>query len=153
MNIMLRLKVRWLEEEERCTQYFFELEKFNYNKKQIRKIILDNDKTITTDSEILKESAKLYENLYKSKISNEEGNPVEALCSNTIIPELNTLEKSMCDSEITEKECYEGLVNFKNNKSRCRSVSRCSGVVFWGRFLESIFISYSQITLGANMHI
>ena len=39
------------------------------------------------------------------KISNEEGNPVEVLCSNTIIPELNILEKSMCDSEITEKEC------------------------------------------------
>ena len=62
---------------ERCTQYFFGLEKFNYNKKQIRKMILDNVKTITTDSEIFKESAKFYENLYKSKISNEEGNPVE----------------------------------------------------------------------------
>ena len=37
---------------------------------------------------------------------------MEVLCSNTIILELNTLEKVMCDSEITEKECYERLVKF-----------------------------------------
>ena len=42
---------------------------------------------------------------------------MEVLCSNTIISELNTLEKAMSDSEITEKECYESLVNFKNDTS------------------------------------
>ena len=56
-GVIIRSKVRWLEEGERCTQYFFGLEKINYNKKQIRRITLDNGKTITTDSEILKESA------------------------------------------------------------------------------------------------
>ena len=38
-GVIIRSKVRWLEEGERCTQYFFGLETFNYNKKQIRKII------------------------------------------------------------------------------------------------------------------
>ena len=54
-GVTIRSKVRWLEEGERCTQYFFGLEKFSYNKKQKRKIILDNHETVTTDSEILKE--------------------------------------------------------------------------------------------------
>ena len=104
---------------------------------------MDNGKTITTDNEILKESAKFYENLYKSKISNEEGNPVEVLCSNTVIPELNTLEKSMCDSEITEKECYESLVNFKNNKSSGNDgLTKEFYIAFWKKIFKPLLDCY-----------
>ena len=59
--------MQWLEKGEKSTQYFFSLEKFNYVKKQVRKLILDNGKTVTTDREIMKESVKFYEKLYESK--------------------------------------------------------------------------------------
>ena len=53
-GIIIRSKVQWLEKGEKSTQYFFSLEKFNYIKKQVRKLILDNGETVTTDKEIIK---------------------------------------------------------------------------------------------------
>ena len=35
---IIRSKVKWLEEGEKSTQYFFSLEKYNYSKKNIRKL-------------------------------------------------------------------------------------------------------------------
>ena len=66
-GIIIRSKVQWLEKGEKSTQYFFSLEKFNYIKKQVRKLILDNGETVTTDKEIIKESVNFYEKLYESK--------------------------------------------------------------------------------------
>ena len=57
---------------------------------------------------------------------------MEVLCSNTIIPGLNTFEKAMRDSEITEKECYESLEIFKNNKTPYNAgLTKEFYVAFW----------------------
>ena len=43
---MFRSKSRWLEEGERPTKYFFNLEKRNYNKKTVTELNIDNDTTV-----------------------------------------------------------------------------------------------------------
>ena len=64
-GMIIRSKVKFLEQGEKSTKYFFGLEKFNAIKKQVRKLVLDNGKIITTDDDILKEAEKFYEKLYK----------------------------------------------------------------------------------------
>ena len=113
---IIRSKVKFIEEGERRTQYFFGLEKFNYIKKHIWKLILDNGKVVTTNEEILKETLTFYEKLYKAKKYSEEEDNWDFLY-NESIPKLNRCEKGMCDEEITENECYVSLSSFKNNKS------------------------------------
>ena len=81
---------------ERSTQYFFGLEKFNYIKKHVRKLILDNGKVVTTNEEILKETLTFYEKLYKAKKYSEEEDNWDFLY-NESIPKLNRCEKEMCD--------------------------------------------------------
>jgi len=63
---ILRSKVRWYEDGERNSKYFYNLEKRNFNKKHITKLVVGN-KVIEEPSEILKEEEKFYQNLYKSE--------------------------------------------------------------------------------------
>ena len=62
-GIMFRSKVKWYEEGERNTKYFFSLEKARYNAKTCFKIIED-DKEITHPEQILEAQKKFYGELY-----------------------------------------------------------------------------------------
>ena len=66
-GIITRAKVRWFEEGEKSTKYFLNLEKRNYIRKSVNKLVINN--TIITDPrEILKEQRNFYKTLYsKSK--------------------------------------------------------------------------------------
>ena len=61
----LRSKAYFIEHDQRNNKAFFNIEKQNYNEKLLKKLKL-NDGTETFDAnEILEETAKFYENLYK----------------------------------------------------------------------------------------
>ena len=46
---MFRSKVKWFEQGEKPTKYFFNLEKTNYEKKLIREVKLENVETVTDE--------------------------------------------------------------------------------------------------------
>ena len=49
----------------------------------------------------------------------------------------------MCDSEITEKECYESLVNFKNNKSPGNDgLTKEFYIAFWKKISKPLLDCY-----------
>ena len=50
---MFRAKCRWVENGERPTKYFFNLEKRTYNKKIIRELSLQDKSTTNNENEIL----------------------------------------------------------------------------------------------------
>ena len=57
---------------------------------------------------------------------------MEALCNNNTIPELPKSEQEMCEEVITEKECYESLSSFTNNKNPGNdSLTKEFYVAFW----------------------
>ena len=64
------------------------------------------------------------------------------LCNSTNIPELNTFEKAMCDSEITEKECYESLVHFKDKSSGNDGLTKEFDTGFWKKISKPLLDSY-----------
>ena len=66
---IFRSKVKWLEQGEKPTKYFFNLEKTNYEKKLLREVKLENGDRVSQPKQIEKELEKFYSNMYTSKIS------------------------------------------------------------------------------------
>ena len=64
---MFRSKVKWFEQGEKPTKYFFNLEKTNYEKKLIREVKLENGETVTDEVQVKKEIEAFYQSLYTSK--------------------------------------------------------------------------------------
>ena len=67
---MFRSKARWIEKGEKPTNYFFNLEKRNYEKKVIAQLKLENGEIISDIKQINKEIESFYSNLLASNSSN-----------------------------------------------------------------------------------
>ena len=141
---IIRSKVKWLEEGEKSTQYFFSLEKYNYSEKNIRKLNLDCGETVTSDADILYEATKFYGKLYESKITEEDEDNMGILFDDkNNIPELTKQERDMCDEHITEQECFESLKTFKNNKNPGNDgLTKELYVTFWKSISKPLLNSY-----------
>ena len=63
---MFRAKCRWVEQGERSTKYFFNLEERNYNKKTIRELRQEDESTTTNDKEILDQIEAYFRDLHTS---------------------------------------------------------------------------------------
>ena len=113
-GVIVRSRARWLEQGEKSTKYFFNLEKSNFTRKHIRKLRLENNDLITESNEILSEASKFYEQLYKTSNVEEDN---DGIFLNDNIPKLTQENMISCEKEITENECYKALQTFTNNKS------------------------------------
>jgi len=138
---IIRSREKWLEEGEKSTRYFFSLEKYNFSKKHIRKIIIDKD-TITDENQILSESATYYETLYKSIASRDDD--IKDWISNIgETPKLYDRDRDFIDNLITKDECYENLLRFKNNKSPGNDgLTKEFYVTFWNKISQPLVDSY-----------
>ena len=65
-SAIFRSKYRWVEESERPTKYFFNLEKKKYNKKNITELHGEDGTTSKDEGQILDSIEKYYSQLYKS---------------------------------------------------------------------------------------
>ena len=74
-GIILRSKAKWVENGEKNTKYFLNLEKRNYNIKYIKCLVTHENKTINDPNEILKAQFDFYKALYTSKQT--KGNQTE----------------------------------------------------------------------------
>ena len=86
------------EEGEKCTKYFFSLEKHRGRQKTICKLKLENGDKITSQESILKECRKFYKQLYESdaSVSPESLNLFVSKCK---IPQLNNLDTYNCEKK------------------------------------------------------
>ena len=103
---MFRSKARWIEKGEKPTNYFFNLEKRNYEKKVIAQLKLENGEIISDIKQINKEIESFYSNLLASNSSNpidfkEEFN---AFVADLQIPQLTPEESSALESNLTSLE-------------------------------------------------
>ena len=60
---IFRSKVKWFEQGEKPTKYFFNLEKMNYEKKLMREVKWKDGETITDPKQIEKELKIVYGNM------------------------------------------------------------------------------------------
>ena len=103
---MFRSKARWIERGEKATNYFFNLEKRNYEKKVIAQLKLENGEIISDIKQINEEIESFLSNLLETNSSNpidfdEEFN---AFVADLQIPQLTPEESSALESNLTPLE-------------------------------------------------
>ena len=105
-----------MEEGEKSTKFFFNLEKQNISKNTIRKLKRNDGSYTKNDADIMEEGRSFYENLYASEdISDNEIKNYQNEANNINI--LNENESRKLEGKITKQECESAIKNMKNNKS------------------------------------
>jgi hypothetical protein len=118
-GILMRSKADWAELGERNTKYFLNLEKRNYKKKCITKLIKDNKEEITGKQDILNYENDFDKQLYTEPKTCNETNREEllALFNTNNIPKISLQDKNLCDTNIMMEEVGKALKELKNGKS------------------------------------
>lgn len=113
-GIMIRSKIQYREEGEKCTRYFVQLEKQRAKGKIIDSLRL-NDGTITTDQKlILDEEVKFYKELYKEELTDQTA---QNILLDNIDNTLTDTDRDSCEGHITLDEAETAVQAFKCDKS------------------------------------
>ena len=110
-GVMFRSKVKWYEEGERNTKYFYALEKMKYNAKTCYKLLCEDGRELNTPDGILEEQKRFYTELYA------EDQEVKFDLQNTYDVYVPEDEKSKQEVQLTRGEILEALKKMNNNKT------------------------------------
>ena len=116
-GVILRSKAKWIEEGEKNTKYFLNLEKRNYSSTLIKTLIDKDEREITDLKEIIEEQKKFYKGLYTSKLVQNEPDNIDYFTEDNNIPKLSNDERKSTDEVISITEFGNALKNLPNNKS------------------------------------
>ena len=110
----IRSRAKWLEEGEKSTKYFLNLEKKRVTTNTIKSLQKDDGTFTQSDIEILNEQHKFYSKLYEEKQTNEN---IDEYLNETTVRELKENEQMLLEGEIRETECKDAMCKMKLNKS------------------------------------
>jgi exonuclease III len=112
ISSIFRSKCNWAEEGEKSSNFFLNLEKHNYENKNITKLTVDNNE-VNEEKLINKAIKDFYENLYSDNECNLQ------LLDDIIIdlPQLNDKDKTLTNGTITEAEALKSLKALANGKT------------------------------------
>lgn len=113
---MFRAKCRWIENGERPTKYFFNLEKRNYNKKTIGELRLQDGSTTKNEKSILNHIEAFYKDLLSSQITFND-DMYNSFVQNLQLPKLSDDERDSLDGPLRFDECKKVLETFQSDKS------------------------------------
>ena len=118
---MFRSKIRWIENGEKPTKYFFNLEKRNYEKKIITQLKTIDGEIITDLSMINEEIENYYKNFLTARIPQDENNNFDdnfaRFTSDLENPKLAQDEASELEQELTKDELLNALKGFQPDKT------------------------------------
>ena len=116
-GILVRSRAQLIEDDEKPTNFFCNLEKHNYASKIIPKLEKNDGKIITDQFEILNETKRFYEELYSSKDNELININLQDLFRNVEIKKLNTEESKAIEGPIKYEEVALVLKAMSNNRS------------------------------------
>ena len=114
--MITRSKAQWVEKGERCTKYFFGLERSNAKKKMITKLVDDKSgECLLTQDKITDYAVNYYQNIYSSTYPKAEqiSDYIQQSSINSIPDSLS----STLDEQVTLEELETVIKSLKNNKS------------------------------------
>ena len=133
-----RSKSEWNNEGEKNTKYFLNLKKRHCKQGTVTQLKVNDNDLICTDKEILKECGSFYQNLYSSKVAtdNQDGAFFFSQQDRTF---LNSNEQSLCEGELSIKECLEALKSMVPDKSPGTEFYK----VFWNDVVKILINSFN----------
>lgn len=142
----VRARVKWIEEGEKNTKFFCNLEKVRARKNTITRLKQSSGNIIIKQEEIMQEQVNYYRSLY-SQIPTER-NIEESLLNfikDETFPKLDNEEAELCDTDITLKEASNALSLMKNG-----SAPGCDGLTiefmkfFWKHIGQTVLDSFKD---------
>ena len=112
----VRARIKWTEEGERNTAFFFRLEKSRGNSGTITNIKQDN-KHAETPTEILKVIKNFYENLYKTSNADETRAMKNNFIRENDLPKLSATDRNSCEGHLTASEVTEALLSLNQDSA------------------------------------
>ena len=148
-GIVVRSRAKWIEDGEKNTKYFLQLEKQNSKLKSIKALDI-NDNIVTNADEVMSECEKYYKTLYTndSKVINDD---TENPFLNAEHPMLEEEEKRFCDRSITIDECLKSLKELPNNKSPGSDGLPADFYKFFWNNIKSYFFQSYQYSIENGM--
>ena len=115
-GVIMRSKAQYVEKGERCTKYFFGLEKNNGKKKMINKLCDESTgEAFLTQEKISEHAVSYYQNIYSTARHNLDD--AEAYLTNCSLSNIPEVLSDKIDQPITLDEMEEVIKNLKSNKS------------------------------------
>ena len=117
---MFRSKARWLEQGEKPTKYFFNLEKRNYDRRIVKELKDKNDQILTNFKDVNKKIEDHFSKILNSKIvENENVQRVNfnQFAKDVVIPRLTNEEQIEMENDLTMEEIKKVLKLFQRNKT------------------------------------
>ena len=114
-GVFIRSKAKWIQEGEKPTKYFCNLENRNYVSKFMNSLTKENGECLKTQDEILTETKRHYSNLYSAK-KTEDINLSEKL-RHYDVPKLSDNEQMAIEGPLTYTEMLNSLKRMANNSS------------------------------------
>ncbi|MCU7800901.1 MAG: hypothetical protein KZQ70_12335, partial [gamma proteobacterium symbiont of Lucinoma myriamae] len=114
-GVKVRSRAKWVDEGEKVTNYFCNLENRNFISKCMTQLISNKGKIIKEQNEIINETAEFYKNLYACK-GTEEINLSEEL-NDIFVPKLSLEETNSLEGPIIYSEMLTALKHMANDKS------------------------------------
>ena len=112
----IRSRAKWIDQGEKSTSYFLNLEKQNQTSNSITKLIDKNGEIAQNDKEILNQIQQFYSKLYTT--NNPNGNDIDSyLLKTKSLNKLTTPDLHLCEGHISKHECEQALSKIKGNKS------------------------------------
>lgn len=111
---ILRSKAFWATESDKCSKYFFQLEKHKQESNCIKELFNDNDELVSNVDDILDVQFNFYSKLYSS-VEIEE-NVMHDFLENVPIT-VSEDDKILCDEDISMDEIEIALKSMAKNKS------------------------------------
>ena len=114
-GIKIRSRARWVEEGEKTSNYFCNLENRNFISKMMPALTRSDGSVAATQKEIINETKCFYEQLYSTREVDEVD--LKLILNFDDIPKLSDEQKNKLEGKITYNEALQALKNMSNNKS------------------------------------
>ena len=114
-GVKVRSRARWVEEGEKPSRYFCNMENRHFTSKMMPKLVRTNGTIASDINEIKEETRAFYKRLYSAREVQDVD--INALFNINEIPRLDTFHSDKLEGDITYDEALSVLKNMKNNKS------------------------------------
>ena len=141
-----RARVKWIEEGERSTKYFFHLEKARAKRKIITRLCKESGEVITDQSKILDEQVSFYKKLYSQTTEVQDvKSETDAFLENLHIPHLDNDEAETCEGMVSLEEATVALKRMRNGSAPGNDGLTVEFLkFFWNRIGKTIVNSFND---------
>lgn len=117
-SAQIRSKVKWIEDGEKNTKYFLNLERSRANAKLMPRLELENGAIITDQFEILEAQKEYFKTLYTRTLpDNALEDNINSFLHDCEVPQLTDEDKLECEGKVTIDEASSALKLMKNGSS------------------------------------